>query len=166
MSENIQSISQGTFTIGSTSATNFVAGPGITITEPTAGTVRIGNDETVLWSGTLEQLGSTGQLSEPISRFSRIKFLAKLNRSTNEASEWFEYDTDKTNFGMCGALSNNAGSSAGNGYIGWLMASINGTTLKYTNHYQWMMSYSSFVTPTHTANGSIMEVVGINRKEV
>lgn len=44
MSENIQSISQGTYTIGQTSAINFEAGPGISITEPTAGTVRIGND--------------------------------------------------------------------------------------------------------------------------
>ena len=49
MSETIQSISQGTYTIGQTSATNFVAGPGIVIDEPSAGTVRIGNDETVLW---------------------------------------------------------------------------------------------------------------------
>ena len=44
MSENIQSISQGTYTIGQTSATNFVAGPGIKIDEPSAGTVRIGID--------------------------------------------------------------------------------------------------------------------------
>ena len=42
MSENIQSISQGTYTIGQTSATKFVAGPGIKIDEPSAGTVRIG----------------------------------------------------------------------------------------------------------------------------
>ena len=50
MSE-INSIANGTFTIGQTSATNFQAGPGIKIDEPSAGTVRIGNDETVLWSG-------------------------------------------------------------------------------------------------------------------
>ena len=42
MSENIQSISQGTYTIGQTSATNFIAGQGIKIDEPSAGTVRIG----------------------------------------------------------------------------------------------------------------------------
>ena len=42
MSETIQSISQGTFTIGQTSATNLIAGPGIKIDEPSAGTVRIG----------------------------------------------------------------------------------------------------------------------------
>ena len=50
MSE-INSIANGTFTIGQTSATNFIAGPGIKIDEPLAGTVRIGNDETLLWSG-------------------------------------------------------------------------------------------------------------------
>lgn len=44
MSENIQSISQGTYTIGQTSALNFEAGPGIKIDSPSAGTVRIGND--------------------------------------------------------------------------------------------------------------------------
>lgn len=69
MSENIQSISQGTYTIGSTSALNFEAGPGITVTQPSAGTVRIENDETVLWSGT----NSTGNLSESIENFNEIK---------------------------------------------------------------------------------------------
>ena len=69
MSENIQSISQGTYTIGSTSATNFIAGPGISIDSPSAGTVRIGNDETVLWSGT----GTSAiTASEPFTNFDHI----------------------------------------------------------------------------------------------
>lgn len=70
MSENIQSISQGTYTIGQTSATNFVAGPGIKIDEPSAGTVRIGNDETVLWSGS----GTAGEftLNESYKNFEKI----------------------------------------------------------------------------------------------
>ena len=51
MSENIQSIANGSFVLGQTSATNFIAGQGITIDSPSAGTVRIGTDETVLWSG-------------------------------------------------------------------------------------------------------------------
>ena len=50
MSE-INSIANGTYIIGQTSATNFIPGPGIKIDQPSAGTVRIGNDETVLWSG-------------------------------------------------------------------------------------------------------------------
>ena len=70
MSENIQSISQGTYTIGQTSATNFQAGPGIKIDEPSAGTVRIGNDETVLWSGS----GTAGEftLNESYKNFEKI----------------------------------------------------------------------------------------------
>lgn len=81
MSENIQSISQGTYTIGQTSATNFVAGPGIKIDEPSAGTVRIGNDETVLWSGELGATGTDIILSESIKNFERVRFygLAKVN---------------------------------------------------------------------------------------
>ena len=75
MSENIQSISQGTFTIGQTSATNFIAGPGIKIDEPSAGTVRIGNDETVLWEN-LEAgqviTTSSYNLSEPFTSFEKI----------------------------------------------------------------------------------------------
>lgn len=76
MSENIQSISIGTYTIGSTSATNFVAGTGIKIDEPSAGTVRIGNDETVLWSGS-----PSGEitLSEPCTNFDKLEFTTTNN---------------------------------------------------------------------------------------
>ena len=74
MSENIQSISQGTYTIGQTSATNFVAGPGIKIDEPSAGTVRIGNDETVLWETTTSGVyNGTITLNEPWSGFNKIE---------------------------------------------------------------------------------------------
>ena len=73
MGENIQSISQGTYTIGQTSATNFVAGPGIKIDEPSAGTVRIGNDETVLWSGTRFTTGYR-DLNESFLNFEQVRF--------------------------------------------------------------------------------------------
>ena len=85
MSENIQSISMGTYTIGQTSATNFVAGPGIKIDEPSAGTVRIGNDETVLWSGTNNSAVSAFNLSEQKNNFERIKVYGSL------ASTWGAY---------------------------------------------------------------------------
>ena len=71
MSE-INSIANGTFTIGQTSATNFVAGPGISITEPSAGTVRIGNDETVLFETTALNVSAVS-LSEPLSSFERFR---------------------------------------------------------------------------------------------
>jgi len=85
MSENIQSISQGTFTIGQTSATNFVAGPGIKIDEPSAGTVRIGTDETVLWSGFKTDIPNTGlttyTLSELATNFERVKVIYVLQNN-------------------------------------------------------------------------------------
>ena len=72
MSE-INSIANGTYTIGQTSATNFVAGPGIVIDSPSAGTVRIGNDETVLWSGNAGTSAVT--LSESFENFESIKIV-------------------------------------------------------------------------------------------
>lgn len=76
MSENIQSISQGTYTIGSTSATNFIAGPGIKIDEPSAGTVRIGNDETVLWEGSayLSANPSNINVNDYLYNYDKVQF--------------------------------------------------------------------------------------------
>ena len=78
MSENIQSISQGTYTIGQTSTANFIAGPGIKIDSPSAGTVRIGNDETVLYDSSALisndlTLGTTFNISEPVTNFEKFK---------------------------------------------------------------------------------------------
>ena len=44
MSENIQSISNGTFTLGNTNELTFSAGPGIKIDSPSEGVVRIGTE--------------------------------------------------------------------------------------------------------------------------
>ena len=82
MSGNIQSISQGTYTIGQTSATNFQAGPGIKIDSPSAGTVRIGNDETVLWEGTLTVSSDKIILSEAKTNFDRIGIYLKCYERT------------------------------------------------------------------------------------
>ena len=92
MSENIQSISQGTFTIGSTSATNFVAGPGIKIDEPSAGTVRIGNDETVLFSGTRFTTGYR-DLNASFLNFERLRF--KI--CTEDQDNWCYFDYPSVN---------------------------------------------------------------------
>lgn len=85
MSENIQSISQGTYTIGQTSATNFVAGPGIKIDEPSVGTVRIGNDETVLFENSAGV--ATGTLNEAAWNFNKIGI--QITGSLN-ANQYFE----------------------------------------------------------------------------
>ena len=87
----INSIANGTYVIGETSATNFIAGNGIKIDEPYAGTVRIGNDETVLWSG----VNYSGNLSESVENFNLIK----VNFITDDGiqgSEEFLPDIGKT----------------------------------------------------------------------
>lgn len=75
----MNTIYDNTFTIGQTSAINFEAGPGITVTEPTAGTVRIGTDETVLWSGNATT--ATQTLSENITAFEEIKVYGKSHNN-------------------------------------------------------------------------------------
>lgn len=77
MSE-INSIANGTFTIGQTSATNFVAGPGIKIDSPSEGTVRIGTDETVLYEGSANY--NLINFSEPASNFERIRLQISIVR--------------------------------------------------------------------------------------
>ena len=77
MSE-INSIANGTYIIGQTSATNFQAGPGIKIDSPSAGTVRIGTDETVLYDSSAlissdKDLGTTFNISEPVTNFEKFK---------------------------------------------------------------------------------------------
>lgn len=72
MSENIQSISQGTYTIGNTNELTFSAGPGIKVDSPSEGVVRIGNDETVLWSG-IQSGAYTFQLSESLNNFEKFR---------------------------------------------------------------------------------------------
>lgn len=67
----MNTIYDGTYVIGQTSATNFQAGPGISITQPSEGTVRIANDETVLWEGTLTASSDKITLSEPFTNFER-----------------------------------------------------------------------------------------------
>ena len=79
----MNTIYDNTFVLGQTSATNFIAGPGIKIDEPSAGTVRIGNDETVLYSGSTT---ATAALTEDIRNFERVR--VAFNHNGNGISEF------------------------------------------------------------------------------
>ena len=99
MSE-INSIANGSFVLGQTSATNFVAGNGIKIDEPSAGTVRIGNDETVLYSGDLSQGNKdTITLSEPITNFEKFKVYGAWNYNT-DCRMYSQIEIDTVNSGL------------------------------------------------------------------
>lgn len=154
MSENIQSISQGTYTIGQTSATNFIAGPGIKIDEPSAGTVRIGNDETVLYSGD----GSNLTLSEDAYNFERLRFKV----DPGQGMKFIETTP-------VGDLTFGTFNGIGNAYIKFFKLTYDSTTYKYTvartkaigvtfdnNTTTWAASIDGDTS-------AIKEIVGINR---
>ena len=68
---DLRSIAEGTFVLGDTNGLTFEAGPGITVSQPSEGTVRIANDETVLWSGAYNNQGFT--TSEKPSNFEYLR---------------------------------------------------------------------------------------------
>ena len=170
MSENIQSLSQGTYTIGQTSATNFIAGPGVRIDEPSAGTVRIGNDETVLWSGTLT-VGNTAQMSEPVSAFERYKFyLLGYERKLKVVNEFW---TDGSSAGNEPYKVNPIIFQAGADFFtinaGDCKWNTTWDNLQYVTGYNKWMPFNSTTwnkINTNIDSPIIVKVVGINRKEV
>lgn len=87
MSE-IRSISEGTFVLGDTNNLTFEAGSGIKIDSPSEGTVRIANDETVLWSsgtpisGGVHDANVNMSLSEAVTNFSTVKFYTRVYDGT------------------------------------------------------------------------------------
>ena len=87
---DIQSISNGTYVIGQTSATNFIGGQGIKIDSPSAGTVRIGNDETVLYENSNPaQITGTANfnLSEPYTNFNYIKLEVRASYGAQQITK-------------------------------------------------------------------------------
>ena len=155
MSENIQSISQGTYTIGQTSATKFVAGPGISIDSPSVGTVRIGNDETVLWEGDIGYNQSTTGISEALTNFERLRIYNKAGAYNEMSSNWLNkvyvffsctYDTS-SNYGKLS-------------FVGLTMLD-SGTTLKET--YNRINQGTSYYNNVNDDGTHIIKVIGINR---
>ena len=167
MSENIQSISQGTYTIGQTSATNFVAGNGIKIDEPSAGTVRIGNDETVLFTGQ-----ATGNLTLSDNPLNYERLLVTFNASTGTTDmgagseiiepdktqiiclhNYFMYQTTQTVFGNMNEA--------------WAVYSGVNTT-EWTRTIGGWRNGAAYTSNLNNDNSflKISKIIGINRKEV
>lgn len=159
MSE-INSIANGTYTIGQTSATNYVAGPGIKIDEPSAGTVRIGTDETVLWSG--EPTASTNQIvvSENFSNFDRVRIYWKSYERHYADEVWAGTDTVfPIVVGAVFALSDGNYEKSMT-----IWNTSNGTTYTWASTIHG--SFNGTQSKTWNSNVIPMKIVGINRKEV
>ena len=152
-------IYDGTYVIGETSATNFIAGPGIVIDQPSAGTVRIGNDETVIFDGDL-YYNTTGLMSEPLTNFEKVRIVNKPGQYVETYSNWSAADTPNTFVALYTRYDSVA---QGVKYMG-VALSANGTTIKET--------YNRVVAIPPTANvwsnvndgeTHIYKIIGINR---
>ena len=72
-----QNIWNNTYVLGDVSGTTISAGPGIKIDDSTPGVIKVSNDETVLWSGTLKSDGNgypaSAALTESIENFNYVR---------------------------------------------------------------------------------------------
>lgn len=165
MSE-INSIANGTYTIGQTSALNFEAGPGITIDQPTAGTVRIGNDETVLYSGVNAK---TVNLTESWKNFDRLKVYVQNGSQDNGVTiveiKPLERDGYTPYYNIIAGFSYATGS---NGMI-WqnIIGSAADTSLTNISAFGFQNNWNAGSVSTRSNRDNdlacIIKVVGINR---
>lgn len=166
MSE-INSIANGTYTIGQTSATNFVAGPGIKIDEPSAGTVRIGTDETVLYDDTVKASISNTEIftmSESIWNFERL-ILTFDNMEFTNRLHFMDIDLTKCNTSTIFRTSWDNAEDPLTLNIVWARFNIN--TSGNIVYVKKGLIYGTWSSPQVTTGNSrglcLIRVVGINR---
>ena len=149
-------IYDGSFVLGSTSATTLSAGPGIKLDTSVPGVIGIGTDETVLWSNSAGVSGSVN-LSEPYSNFERMRIKMLPWADGIPSKEW-EYYTDKNIF-RDSTLYTVATKLR---FIGWeLSANDNKDTLTFTE----LNFFDGSWTPTSLdkTKTRFYKIVGINR---
>lgn len=168
MSE-INSISNGTFTIGQTSATNFQAGPGIKIDSPSEGTVRIANDETVLYENNAGTSVSNGiPCSENPFNFDELKIYWFCEGNTNRKIDFISTDYLGTNnkFSLSYIMPADAFENMNYMYLRNCTMTLNTSGISLTNAQQAVL-YNKTVTLGPEAStfavANICKVVGINR---
>ena len=168
MGENIQSISKGTYTIGQTSATSYVAGQGISITQPTAGTVRIANDETELYYNTTNNNVANDAefvMSESSWNFERVMItfdnMEFINRYVTMIIDLsgLPHDNNQLSTPWCNCGIPNEVN------IPWATFQINTTgNIKYVNR---GLIYGTWSRPSYTTGDSrglrVVRAVGVNR---
>jgi len=167
MSE-INSIANGSFVLGNTSATTYQAGPGISITQPSEGTVRISNDETVLWEapGGIAGRTSACTLSESLKNFEHVDvWLAHATYGPTRAGS-FDFNI----MGTTGYFNVMRPRGQGNLNVAFMYITASDTTLACTQSKCLMFGgYASTATSvTATLNDGedrncLYKVVGINR---
>ena len=164
------SIYNGTFVLGDTSATTLSAGPGIKIDDSTPGVIKVSNDETVLWSAaTTANATSAGIFNENPFNFERIGVYWLMNNDgTLQSPTYQEFPTlPNTTYYL------NAGFGNSYCYIGKVhfnvgSASFSSTKAQGIQIANWnATSNIASIDPnylTKMRNG-FYKIVGINRKQ-
>jgi hypothetical protein len=154
MSE-INSIAQGTYTLGQTSATTYQAGPGISITQPSEGTVRISNDETVLWEATaLTDHTTSCNLSESMTNFEQIQVVFQTN---NDNTFYCNYPGN-TSFIPVGTVIVGNNTTIFHKYAQFSITNSGSTLTR-----QYCCEHSNSNTPAASDVIWLYKVIGINR---
>ena len=154
----MNTIYDGTFVLGNTNELTFSAGPGIKIDQPSEGVVRIGNDETVLFSGTYNTNTTAISLSEPVSNFETFKVMWQHNNTPRLSV--FEYGGDSYQVYYIGGRAENAAERVT--FEAWWDINGNSMTKKFC---RWnYMSNGKNSLDWSDANEVIpVKVIGINR---
>ena len=170
MSENIQSIANGSFVLGQTSATTFVAGNGIKIDEPSAGTVRIGTDETVLFFAGNDSSGyQSGNLTESIKNFETIKVVGMDNDAHIDTKYIYPQWTHNADNGTANVLNYEVMFYGANPYQNtvwekWVKYSFSAlTAFTVSLGYEGSYTANTISNVTNNHKFSVREVIGINR---
>ena len=155
----MNTIYDGSFVLGQTSATNFVAGPGISITQPSEGTVRIANDETLLYSGAYSTTTTAVNFSEEITNFDKIE-VWWIQQNARPLVNQYQTENLSQIFTIHGKCENN---NAVVFFVGWNLGSDNKSFSKYFCKYKPTNDWTNLAD----ANEVIpVKILGINRKEV
>lgn len=171
MSE-INSIANGTFTIGQTLATNFQAGPGISITQPSEGTVRIANDETVLFENSAGASVINGiPCSENPFNFDELKIYWYCEGDTNRKIDFISpaYLGLNDKFNLSYSMPADNFENMNYMYLRNCTMTLSTSGISLRNAQQAVL-YNKTVTlgpeASTFAAANIVKVIGINRKEV
>jgi hypothetical protein len=162
----MNTIYDGTYVLGNTSATTYQAGPGISITQPSEGVVRISNDETLLYYNDVP--GGTITLSGNPLDYEEIK-MTFGSKHGSQISNNFGEDTifynpqDRNAILFNGVFDSNATTTGVNSFIEYF---VTYTGCSGTN---WTRTKSVFKAINATAWGGTeswlrnLKIVGINR---
>ena len=152
----MNTIYDGTFVLGNTSATTYQAGPGISITQPSEGTVRISNDETVLYSGSYSTTTTAINLSEQFTNFDKLE-VWWTQQNARPIINHYQTENLKQLFTVHGKAENN---QAVVFFAGWNKGNDNKSFTKYYCKYSNSLNWGNFTD----ANEMIpVKVIGINR---